>query len=132
MTAAEFDERPLRQASAVRISGVGRRTGRVHQVTVWFVYHEGSLYFLTHARDHGRGTDWYRNLIAAGTATVHVAESRYLMVPEPFAAGTDPLRSTVELFEKKYGQGAVAEWYLPTRRIPIRARVVPVPAPVDP
>jgi len=125
MSAAGFDERPLREASAVRIAVPGRRTGRVHQVTVWFAYHDGSLYFLAHARDHGRGTEWYRNLLAAGTATVHVGQSRYLMVHEPFAAGTDPLRSTVDLFEQKYGQAAVAQWYLPTRRIPVRARVTP-------
>lgn len=123
---AGLDDRPLREASAVRIAIPGRRTGRIHQVTVWFAYHDGFLYFLAHARDHGLGTDWYRNLIAAGTATVQAGRSRYRIRPEPFPAGLDPLRNTLELFERKYSLGAVTEWYVPTRRIPVRARVSPL------
>jgi deazaflavin-dependent oxidoreductase (nitroreductase family) len=128
------DDGPLRAVPALRITAPGRRTGRAHTVPVWFAYRDGHLYFLAHARAHSRGTDWYRNLAAAGTATVTAGDATYRVAHAPFPAGTDPLGATVALFEAKYGRDAVAEWYRPTARIPVRARVVgrvrpPVPTP---
>jgi deazaflavin-dependent oxidoreductase (nitroreductase family) len=117
-------DRALVTARALTVHTVGRSTGRPHGVTVWFAHDDGALYFLAHARDHGRGTDWYRNLVAAGSAVVAVGDHRQRVVPGPFPIDVDgPIPYTLALLEAKYGVGAVEDWYRPTRRIPVR--VVP-------
>jgi deazaflavin-dependent oxidoreductase (nitroreductase family) len=113
----------LRRASAVEMVTTGRRTGRTHRVPVWFAYRDGDVYFLAHAREHGRGTDWYRNLMAAGAAVIVAGGHRVPITPRAFACGVDAHRATVALFEAKYGAGAVRTWYDPALRIPVRAAV---------
>lgn len=113
----------LEQARYLEVVTTGRRSGRAHQVVVWFGFRDGAVYVLAHARDHGRGTDWYRNLVAAGGATVRAGRRRARVVPVPFPPGADPHRFTVALLESKYGAGAVDTWYDPALRIPVRALI---------
>lgn len=110
----------LRRASAIDLLTVGRRSGRPHRVTVWFAYHHGALYILAHARAHRRGTDWYRNLMAAGAATVVSGGSRIQVAPADFPSGVDAHGFTVGLLEAKYGAGTIDTWYDPALRIPVR------------
>jgi deazaflavin-dependent oxidoreductase (nitroreductase family) len=116
-------EAALRQASAVDVITAGRRTGRAHRVPVWFVYRDGALYFLAHARGHGRGTDWYQNLVAAGGARVVARGQQIEVRPAEFPSGVDAHAYVVSLFEAKYGAGAIDTWYDRTLRIPLRAVV---------
>lgn len=109
----------LGQQSSIQVLTRGRHSGAPHRVLVWFACHDGSLYFLAHARAHGRGTDWYRNLVADHRATVEWSGHRIEIVPEPLPAGVD----VFELFRAKYGTAAVAQWYQDTARIPVRARI---------
>ena len=116
--------RDLLRNTSLSLSTLGRRTGRTHRVVVWFAYDDGACRFLAHARDHGRGTDWYRNLVAAGEATARVGAWTCRLRHEAFPSGTDGLGLVLRLFEAKYGAAAVAHWYRPSGRIPVRARVV--------
>jgi deazaflavin-dependent oxidoreductase (nitroreductase family) len=119
-------ETALTASSGITLTVPGRRTGRPHRVELWYVYADGALYFLAHARDHGKGTDWYRNLVAAGTGVVRVRGHQIPIRDVPFPPDVDAYRRTLALFEGKYGVGAIDAWYDRTKRIPVRA--VPVPA----
>lgn len=124
MTALDPITEAALHGSAIGLTTPGRHTGRPHRVVLWFVYHDGALHLLAHTRAHGQGTDWYRNLVAAGAATAEVGGRQLPGRPEPFPAGVDPHRYTVALFEGKYGVGAIDTWYDPALRIPVRLALI--------
>lgn len=119
MSPAGDVEAELGRQSAVQLITRGRRSQAPHRVLLWFACHDGALYFLAHARAHGRGTDWYRNLVAHGRATAEWSGRRVEIVHEPLPTDVDVL----ELFRAKYGAATIAEWYQGTARIPVRARI---------
>jgi deazaflavin-dependent oxidoreductase (nitroreductase family) len=52
------------------IETVGRRTGRQRRTTIWVVVHDGVPYIRSEYGDAGQ---WYRNVLAQPSVTVHVA-----------------------------------------------------------
>ncbi|MEA2058926.1 MAG: nitroreductase/quinone reductase family protein [Actinomycetota bacterium] len=53
--------------SVIDLTTVGRLTGRLHRIEIWFAQHNGSLYLLSGGRDR---SDWVRNLVADPIVTV--------------------------------------------------------------
>lgn len=52
----------------------GRKTGRRHEIEIWFGALDGTLYLIS---GNGPTADWYLNLVADPTVTVRIdAESR--------------------------------------------------------
>ena len=47
----------------------GRKTGNPHEIEIWFVIHEGSLYLMSGGMD---GSDWVKNLLKEPRVTVRV------------------------------------------------------------
>jgi hypothetical protein len=118
------DGETLRRATSLMLSTPRASTGRPAWTEVWFAWSEEALHFLAHARDDGRGTAWYRHLVAAGETRARVGGFTSVVRHDPFPPGTDALGLVLELFEAKYGAAAVGQWYRPTARIPVRARLV--------
>jgi deazaflavin-dependent oxidoreductase (nitroreductase family) len=114
------DEHALLRASSVTVRTRGRRTGRPHRAVVWFVCQDGMAYFLAHAGEHGRGTDWYQNLMAAGEAEIEAEGVRFRGSPVAYSEPEQAVATVVRLFENKYGNGAIESWYTPGARIPLR------------
>jgi hypothetical protein len=114
----------LQRAASLMLSTPRASTGRPVWMEVWFAWSEGALHFLAHARDDGRGTAWYRHLVTAGGTRARVGGLTYVVRHDPFPPGIDALALVLELFEAKYGPAAVRQWYRPTARIPVRARLV--------
>jgi deazaflavin-dependent oxidoreductase (nitroreductase family) len=112
----------LAEAGQARVTTIGCRSGRPHSVVVWFALDGDDLVALAHARDHGRGTDWYRNLMAVGHARVEVGILTLTVSPVPIQ-GPVAVVAIVALLEAKYGVGAVTSWYKPDARVPVRLRV---------
>lgn len=54
---------------------VGRRTGRPHEVEMWFGVLGSTIYLVS---GNGPTADWYRNLLAHPTVTVWLAGEEYL------------------------------------------------------
>lgn len=108
----------LGRASTLTLITRGRRTGRPHRVQLWFVYREGAVYLMAHARAHGRGTDWYRNARAHPTVTVEAGGHRWIGRAEPLPEAV--LSAVTQWFVEKYGSAAVRAWYEGTPRLPIR------------
>jgi len=113
------DEHRLLRATSVTIRTRGRRTGRSHTVVVWFAYRDGIAYVLAHAGEHGRGTDWYQNLMAAGEAEIEAGGVRFQACPVVCAEAGQAVVKIVRMLENKYGNGAVQSWYTPGARIPV-------------
>ena len=108
----------LWRAEELVLTTTGRRTGRPHRVTLWFVYDGSAIWLRTDAV-----TDWYKNLerdarCRVAAAGVELEAQRVAVQDEP-----DALRRLVDLLRAKYGAEWVADWYVERGRIPVRLRV---------
>lgn len=57
------------RASFCYLTTTGRRSGRPHQVEMWFALEDGRLYMLSGA---GGGSDWVRNIRANPSVRIRV------------------------------------------------------------
>ena len=65
---------PLHDASAAEadccyLTTIGRRSGRPHEVEIWFGAFRDTIYIVS---GNGPTADWYRNALAIGTADVRI------------------------------------------------------------
>lgn len=70
------------------LTTVGRKSGKPHQIEIWFVEHDGCYYLVSEGR--GR-TDWVRNILTTPAVTFSVG-SRDAPQSEGTARPVDPAR----------------------------------------
>jgi hypothetical protein len=91
----------------IKISVIGRSSGRTISIPVWFVFEGNKLYLLP---VQGSDTQWYKNLLRhreIGIAARGVeAEFHTTPVTDPKAVA-----SIVEKFREKYGAKDVKKYY---------------------
>jgi deazaflavin-dependent oxidoreductase (nitroreductase family) len=58
----------------------GRRTGRLHEIEIWFALDGPNLYLIS---GNGPTADWYRNLLADPHVTVRLGEHTYAAMARP-------------------------------------------------
>jgi deazaflavin-dependent oxidoreductase (nitroreductase family) len=51
------------------VTTTGRVTGRPHEIEIWFVYADGSIYLMAGG---GRRADWVKNMLADPQVTVRI------------------------------------------------------------
>lgn len=93
MSPDDLADRPV-----CRLVTVGRRSGRVHDIEMWFGVVDGSFVFIS---GNGPDADWYRNALAAGEATVRIG--RHGFVGAARTADTSERRRVGEVMTAKYG-----------------------------
>jgi deazaflavin-dependent oxidoreductase (nitroreductase family) len=88
----------------------GRRTGRDHEIEIWFAVDGGTLYLLSGG---GERADWVRNLRADPRVTVRVRDRTRPGRAHAVAARTDEderaRRLVYEKYEPRYG-GDLTGW----------------------
>jgi hypothetical protein len=91
----------------IKISVIGRKTGRAISIPVWFVLESGTLYLLP---VQGSDTQWYKNVLQNPSIRIDArsaeAESKATPITEPKA-----VKSVVEKFREKYGARDVKKYY---------------------
>jgi deazaflavin-dependent oxidoreductase (nitroreductase family) len=76
---------------------IGRRSGRTHEVEIWFGVVDDVLYMI-----NGSGAaDWYRNAMADPRVTVRIGDKQRVGVAAP-VTDADLRRRVGELMEAKY------------------------------
>ncbi len=60
---------PHHDVDCCYLTTVGRRSGRAHEVEIWFGVIGDTLYLIS---GNGPAADWYRNALAASSVTVRV------------------------------------------------------------
>ena len=100
----------------------GRRSGRPHEIEIWFAADGDTLYLLSGGGDR---SDWVRNLRVDPAVTVRVAETTRPGRARVLAAGTEEdtraRRLVFDKYQPRYG-GDLRDW---------RARALPVAIDVD-
>jgi hypothetical protein len=91
----------------IKISVIGRKSGRSISIPIWFAFEAPTLYLLP---VQGSDTQWYQNVLKNPSIGIDArgAEAEFRAVPV-----TDPhqVSSVVERFRDKYGAGDVKKYY---------------------
>jgi deazaflavin-dependent oxidoreductase (nitroreductase family) len=97
----------LSRRREVKITVVGRKSGRTISNPVWFVLEGAKLYLLP---VHGSDTQWYKNVLKNPSIRIDAggAEAEIRVAPVPDAT---QVSSVVEKFRAKYGSGDVKKYY---------------------
>lgn len=69
----------LRDEQLCYVTTTGRKTGRAHEIEIWFVVHDGSLFLMSGG---GVRSDWVRNILADRRVRVRIGASHFEAVAE--------------------------------------------------
>ena len=91
----------------IKISVIGRKSGKAISIPVWFVLEGEKLYLLP---VQGSDTQWYKNVLQKPSIRIDArsAEAGFRAVPLTDAKG---VKSVVEKFREKYGAKDVKTYY---------------------
>ena len=91
----------------IKITVIGRKSGKTISIPVWFVLEGENLYLLP---VQGSDTQWYRNVLKNPSIRIDArgAEAEFQAVPIPDAK---TVKSVVEKFRGKYGAKDVKKYY---------------------
>jgi deazaflavin-dependent oxidoreductase (nitroreductase family) len=97
----------LERYREIKISVIGRRSGKRISIPVWFVVEGDELQLLPVA---GSESQWYRNLRKNPTVGIDArgAEGEFRAV---LVTGAKAVKVVVEKFREKYGAGDVKKYY---------------------
>ena len=91
----------------IKISVIGRKSGKTISIPVWFVVEGEKLYLLP---VQGSGTQWYKNVLQNPSIRIDARG-----VGEEFRAtpvsDAKAVKSVIEKFREKYGAGDVKKYY---------------------
>jgi deazaflavin-dependent oxidoreductase (nitroreductase family) len=107
MTSSSEFRRALNSSNELKITFVGRKTGKKYSTPVWFATNEAKLYLLPVG---GTKSNWYKNVLKnpkmelqvsgqSATAEAHSSQDKKL------------INETMDRFRSKYGAGEVKKYY---------------------
>jgi deazaflavin-dependent oxidoreductase (nitroreductase family) len=91
----------------IKISVIGRKSGRAISNPVWFVFDDDKLYLLP---VQGSDTQWYKNVLKNPSIRIDARgeEGEFEAVP---ITKPSQVSGVVEKFREKYGAGDVKKYY---------------------
>ena len=91
----------------IKLSVIGRKSGKTISIPVWFVLEKEKLFLLP---VRGSDTQWYRNVLKNPAIRIDArgAEAEFRAVPITEAKA---VKSVVGRFREKYGIGDVKKYY---------------------
>jgi deazaflavin-dependent oxidoreductase (nitroreductase family) len=91
----------------IKLSVIGRNSGKTIAVPVWFVAESEKLYLLP---VHGSDTQWYRNVLKNPQIRIDARGVKAELTAEPISK-SDAVNTVIERFRQKYGAGDVKKYY---------------------
>jgi deazaflavin-dependent oxidoreductase (nitroreductase family) len=97
----------LARYQQIKLTVIGRKSGKKISVPVWFVLEGEKLYLLP---VQGSDTQWYKNVLKNPAIRVDArgAEEEFRAVP---ISDAKAVKSIAEMFRQKYGAGDVRKYY---------------------
>ena len=91
----------------IKISVIGRKSGRKISTPVWFVLDDENLHLLP---VQSSDTQWYKNVLGNRLIGINArgAEAEFRATP---VTDAKKVKSVVEKFREKYGSGDVKKYY---------------------
>jgi hypothetical protein len=106
MPSANLKDR-LSRYRQIKLSVVGRNTGRRISHPVWFVFESDKLFLLP---VRGSETQWYKNVLENPEIRIDARGARAKLKARP-TAQPKTVKSVVEKFREKYGATDVKKYY---------------------
>jgi len=97
----------LKKGRQIKISVVGRNSGRTITLPVWFVHEDDALWLLP---VHGSKTQWYRNLLKNPTITIKVGKEQRTLKSKTLR-GAAAVRKVIQSFGNKYTPEMITKLY---------------------
>jgi len=91
----------------IKLSVIGRKSGKTISIPVWFVLEGEKLYLLP---VQGSDTQWYKNVLQKPSIRIDArgAEAGFQAVP---LTDANTVQSVIEKFREKYGAKDVKKYY---------------------
>jgi deazaflavin-dependent oxidoreductase (nitroreductase family) len=107
MTVTSSIDARLARYRQIKLSVIGRKTGKTISIPVWFVLDGQELYLLP---VRGSDTQWYQNVLKNPQIRIDVrgAEAEFRIKPIKESAA---VKSVIEKFRDKYGAKDVKKYY---------------------
>jgi len=91
----------------IKLSVIGRKSGKTISIPVWFVLEGEQLYLLP---VQGSGTQWYKNLLQNPSIRMDAREAGAGFRATPITDAS-AVKSVIQKFREKYGAGDVKKYY---------------------
>jgi deazaflavin-dependent oxidoreductase (nitroreductase family) len=91
----------------IRLSVIGRKSGRTISIPVWFVLEEENLYLLP---VQGSDTQWYQNVLQNPSLRIDARGAEAELRAQPITE-SKTVKSVIEKFREKHGAGDVKKYY---------------------
>jgi deazaflavin-dependent oxidoreductase (nitroreductase family) len=91
----------------IKLSVIGRKSGKTISNPVWFVAQGDTLYLLP---VHGSDTQWYKNVLKDPAIRIDARGSEAALTAKPVTKAS-AVKSVVEKFREKYGAKEVKKYY---------------------
>jgi deazaflavin-dependent oxidoreductase (nitroreductase family) len=91
----------------IKLSVIGRKSGRTISIPVWFVLEGENLYLLP---VHGSETQWYKNVLKNPTIRIDARGMEAALAAKPIKESS-AVKSVIKRFREKYGAGDVKKYY---------------------
>jgi len=108
--------------STLRLTTTGRKSGRQHTVTIWFIVADPQRIYLQHVR--GPTADWYKNLRKHPTVQLDFGDGTVTGEAAPISDAAE-VRRILGLFRSKYFFAWVFQLLGMTRRAVVAEIKVP-------
>jgi deazaflavin-dependent oxidoreductase (nitroreductase family) len=91
----------------IKLSVIGRKSGRTISIPVWFVLEDEKLYLLP---VQGSDTQWYKNVLQNPAIRIDArgVEAKFRAMP---ITDVKAVKSVIEKFREKYGAKDVKKYY---------------------
>jgi deazaflavin-dependent oxidoreductase (nitroreductase family) len=91
----------------IKLSVIGRKSGKTISNPVWFVAEGDTLYLLP---VHGSDTQWFKNVLKNPAIRIDARGSEAELRAQPMNK-SDSVKSVIEKFREKYGATDVKKYY---------------------
>ena len=91
----------------IKISVIGRKSGKTISIPVWFVLEDGKLYLLP---VNGSDTQWYKNVLKNPSIRIDARDAKADFRAKP-VTDAKTVNSVIEKFREKYGAADVKKYY---------------------
>jgi deazaflavin-dependent oxidoreductase (nitroreductase family) len=91
----------------IKLSVIGRKSGKTISIPVWFVLEGETLYLLP---VQGSDTQWYKNVLQNPSIRIDVRGTEAVLRAQPITE-SKMVKSVIEKFREKYGAGDVKKYY---------------------
>ena len=97
----------LKKGRQIKISVIGRNSGRTITLPVWFVHENGTLWLLP---VNGSKTQWYQNLQKNPAITIKVGKEERTLNAQVLKTATS-VGNVIQSFQQKYKPEMIAKYY---------------------